>query len=327
MAASPISFPASVPSSSVRRRPLALTQRRLEANRRNAARSTGPRTPEGKARVARNPIKHGFFVAQERWTPAQHRDFEQTLKGLRDDLKPQGMVEESCVLTIAQSYVRMAAMLRYENIAALKYHQQRERELNDRIASADAREAQRLRAGRDKLRRAGLWHPTIPGPREAQAIIRYGGSLDRTIRRASSCLEGLKSLRIGGFSRGSKLQKQTHYSGPPSNGPEAAEGPRMSRCSGAKMQKQTHYSASPNSGPEPGEGPRVAPSRISENAKTNRSEASPNSVLRLGEGPQMATSSKAQNAKTNPLTSMFTGNRHARRRAKALAAREQRSRF
>jgi len=56
------------PVSNLRRRPLALTQRRLEANRRNAAHSTGPRTAAGKARVARNPIKHGFFVAPEKWT-------------------------------------------------------------------------------------------------------------------------------------------------------------------------------------------------------------------------------------------------------------------
>jgi len=298
MAASPIGIaPASVRYSNVRRRPLALTQRRLEANRRNAARSTGPRTLEGKARVARNPIKHGFFVAQERWTPAQHRDFDQTLEGLRDELKPQGMVEERCVLTIARSYVRMAAMLRYENIAALKYHQQRERELNERIAAADAREAQRLRARREKLRRAGLWRPTIPGPREAQGIIRYSGSLDRAIRRASSDLEGLRSHRNAGFSSVAKVQKQTHYSGPPSNGPEAAEGPRVSRHSGAEMQKQTHYSASPNSGPEPGEGPRVA------------------------------TSSEPKNAKTNPLSPMFRGNRHERRRAKVLASRERKPRF
>src|SRR5271157_5156325 len=115
MAASPVTSP----SASVRRSPLVLTQRRLEANRRNAARSSGPRTPEGKAKVARNAITHGFFVGQERWTPTQRRDFEETLEGLRDDLKPEGILEESCVTIMAESYVRMAAMLRYENIAAL----------------------------------------------------------------------------------------------------------------------------------------------------------------------------------------------------------------
>src|SRR5271154_6247900 len=121
MAASPASIVPS-PASNLRRRPLALTQRRLEANRRNATRSTGPRTAQGKARVARNAIKHGFFASQQKWTPDQHRDFEETLLGLRDELKPRDALEESCVVTMAQSWVRMAAVLRYENIAALKYH-------------------------------------------------------------------------------------------------------------------------------------------------------------------------------------------------------------
>src|SRR5580704_3393505 len=81
------------PTSNPRRRPMVITQRRVEANRRNARRSSGPRTSEGKARVARNAIKHGFFLAQERWTSRQHRDFEEILDGLRDDLKPQGILE------------------------------------------------------------------------------------------------------------------------------------------------------------------------------------------------------------------------------------------
>jgi hypothetical protein len=37
--------------------------RRAEANRRNAKRSTGPRTPEGKARSSKNATKAGVFVA------------------------------------------------------------------------------------------------------------------------------------------------------------------------------------------------------------------------------------------------------------------------
>jgi hypothetical protein len=271
MAACPVS---TTPLS--RRRAIILTQRRLEANRRNAARSTGPRTPAGKARVARNPIKHGFFVAQEKWTPGQHRDFEATLAGLRDDFKPQTASEESCVATIAQSYVRMAAMLRYENIAAIEHHREKERELEARIAAAKPVEAEHLRAQRMKLRRAGLWQPTIPGPREARAIIRYSGSLDRAIRSASRELQALKILRSAGASRLQKVQKQTHYSASPSSVLSAARSTPSAAPATAKVQKQTHFEASP---------------------------------------------SIDENAKTNPLSSMFTGNRHERRRAKALANR------
>jgi hypothetical protein len=37
-----------------------ISEKRLAANRENAKRSSGPRTPEGKARSSRNAVKHGF---------------------------------------------------------------------------------------------------------------------------------------------------------------------------------------------------------------------------------------------------------------------------
>ncbi len=45
------------------RTPKPVSPKRLAANRANAAQSTGPRTPEGKARSARNSVKHGFAAS------------------------------------------------------------------------------------------------------------------------------------------------------------------------------------------------------------------------------------------------------------------------
>jgi hypothetical protein len=196
--------------------------------------------------------------------------------------------------------------------------------LNQRIAMADAAQAAHLRAERERLRRAGLWRPTIPGPREAAAILRYEGSLNRAIRHAISELQVLKNLRLEGKSSPSKVQKQTHHSAAPNGGPEA-----LRRAFAQRLDE----AAAPNSGPEalrrafahrldvpaaPNGGPealrRAFAQRLDE-------AAAPSDGPEAGEGPRVSPASLHENAKTNPLTSMFTGNRHQRRRARALAAR------
>ena len=279
--------PALSPLARSRRPRLTLTPQRLEANRRNAARSTGPRTAQGKARVARNAIKHGFFLAQERWSPQQHRDFEALLAGLLEDFRPDGPFEETCVRVMAESWVRMASALRYESIAALRHHQELERALDRRIEAADPAESARLKALREDLRGAGLWRPTLPNEREAIAIARYLARLERTIRQARQALEAVRE-----------------------------EGPTALRLL-AKSQKQTHYSATPNSGPEASRG--TSAQRFADSATPNGGAE----ALRRGvSAPQVRRNSdNIENAKTNPLSSTFAGNRHQRRRAKALARR------
>jgi len=42
------------------------SSKRLQANRANAVRSTGPTSATGKARAGRNALHHGLFAAQEK---------------------------------------------------------------------------------------------------------------------------------------------------------------------------------------------------------------------------------------------------------------------
>ena len=209
------------------RRPI--SARKLEANRRNAGRSTGPRTADGKARVARNAIKHGFFAGIERWSDDDRRTLDEIREGLRDEFKPTDTAEDQCVATMATATVRLAMALRYEAVAARNYQLQCERELNDRIATSEPAQARWLEARRDALKAAGLWCPTLPDERTANTILRYQGSLDRTRSRAYSTLRGLQDVKRA--TRASLFTCENAKTNPPrmpvSGGPEATEGPPM----------------------------------------------------------------------------------------------------
>lgn len=66
---------------------------RLQANRRNAQLSTGPRTVEGKQKSARNHTSHGLASSQFVILPGQEAEFDDFMSALRDDLQPAGALE------------------------------------------------------------------------------------------------------------------------------------------------------------------------------------------------------------------------------------------
>jgi hypothetical protein len=70
------------------------TRKQMEANRRNAQRSTGPRTADGKARVASNALTHGLTAKQIILRNENPRDFEAFRISLMNDLNLKGALQE-----------------------------------------------------------------------------------------------------------------------------------------------------------------------------------------------------------------------------------------
>jgi hypothetical protein len=79
----------------------------IEANRHNAAASTGPNTPEGKARSSRNHLKFGLFSTKNCVQPEEEREYARLSKALWKDLHPVGSVEEMLAVEIVRTAWRL----------------------------------------------------------------------------------------------------------------------------------------------------------------------------------------------------------------------------
>jgi len=97
---------------------MGISEAKLIANRANAQKSTGPRTPEGKARVRLNALKHGILASEAVIRAGEGAEeaeaFEALLAALKDDLAPAGALEELLVEKLAVIVWRWRRVLRYE---------------------------------------------------------------------------------------------------------------------------------------------------------------------------------------------------------------------
>ena len=159
-----------------------ISPKKLEANRRNAEQSTGPRTDEGKSRSRVNAVKHGilssaFLISQGKGAedPAK---FDELLGGLLRDLAPEGTLEEMLVEKIAVCWWRQRRALKSE--AGL-------------VGGASRPDPERqLTESRD----FGLVLGPGPGV-ELDRILRYETTIQRQMVYAINQLERLQRTRKG----------------------------------------------------------------------------------------------------------------------------------
>jgi hypothetical protein len=161
------------------------SEAQIAANRLNAQKSTGPKTAQGKAAVARNPLRHGMTAETVVLFDELEAEFEAFHKGLISDLRPRGTTECSLVERIAILGWRLRRASRAEAAminAEAEYRQ-------ERIAVDGPHRSRRLDASMIFDR---LGH-------DMSRLTRYEVAVERQLNRAMAILDLRQARR---FARG-----------------------------------------------------------------------------------------------------------------------------
>jgi hypothetical protein len=165
-----------------------VSPQRLQANRANAKRSTGPRTARGKRNSSRNALKHGLLskdlVIGIGEAKENVREFQRLLSELAEDLQPVGRAEESLVEIVASCDWRFRRALRAEA-----------GEIMNGFADEE-------RHGFHEVDR------NLPGVEATEKILRYQNDVLRQKRHAMDDLEKLQRRRGSRAARNNQVAEQ-----------------------------------------------------------------------------------------------------------------------
>ena len=93
------------------------TELQILANRRNAQKSTGPRTPQGKSAVSQNAAKHGFLARQTVISSESQADFDLYREQMLAELAPVSPMESMLAERIVTLSWRLKRVCRIQNQA------------------------------------------------------------------------------------------------------------------------------------------------------------------------------------------------------------------
>ena len=151
------------------------TQRQIEANRRNAQKSTGPKTPEGCEIVSRNALTHGLTAARAVVLPEEEEEFDRFATTMRGEWDAQGLLERFFPDRFIQCAWRLERVRRVETGVLLA--------LRQKEAVVTAQDEPLL------LDPAMLGRAYIEGNGVLTRLSRYERQLERSLREAQRELE------------------------------------------------------------------------------------------------------------------------------------------
>jgi hypothetical protein len=93
------------------------SESQILANRRNAQKSTGPRTPQGKAAVSQNAVKHGLLARHDVISSESQAEFDLYRAQILDELAPVSPMESMLAERIVTLSWRLKRVSKIQNQA------------------------------------------------------------------------------------------------------------------------------------------------------------------------------------------------------------------
>ncbi len=163
-----------------------LSERQLNANRRNAQLSTGPRTPEGRAAISQNALRHGLASKTAVLPTENPEEFRELRDSFFDEHQPSGPTETLLVEQMAMAAWRLRRLRALETgLFNVRISQLRDESPLDPRARALAND--------------------MSGSRSIEGLSRYETRIERSFYRALHQLEHLRSASLE-----NNAKNQTH---------------------------------------------------------------------------------------------------------------------
>jgi len=182
------------------------TEAQINANRRNAQKSTGPKTAEGKAASSRNRLLHGLRASKHILLDEDPAEFLLLIHDHLDRFQPVGPGEEQLVLRIAHDQWRLDRAFpfeagiyrdRFHDVAAKDKFRQQQYATEVGYAEEDGEPVPPPPTPPDEgdLLARGF-NVDCEGPNSFAKLARYESSLERSIDRCLRQLEKYQVARI-----------------------------------------------------------------------------------------------------------------------------------
>jgi len=190
----------------------ATSQRKIEANRRNALKSSGPRTASGKRRVSRNAVKHGIFskhlLTNDVDGGEDPREYAHLYAAIHEHYRPVDLLEELLVDRIATLTWRLSRVPRCErgqiDRALSNYRFQAQQGTAAMLASSDM--AGLHNAEEDSI----VDDLLLPSNGDLDRLLKYEDAISKQRDRALMEIETLQAKRKAATAVNGDSTKQSH---------------------------------------------------------------------------------------------------------------------